>query len=70
MDIVSFHFLISLSVSKGLDMRLMDVIIAYLYESIDNDIYIKSLKDLNRPKKIIQSLIIYAQSNYNNLNMD
>ena len=41
MDTITFRFLISLAVSKGLDMRLKDVIIAYLYESIDNDIYIK-----------------------------
>ena len=41
MDAITFSFLISLVVSKGLDMCLMDVIIAYLYGSIDNDIYIK-----------------------------
>ena len=41
MDAITFCFLISLTVSKGLDMRLMDVITAYLYGSIDNDIYIK-----------------------------
>ena len=44
-DAITFRFLIRLAVSKGLDMRLMDVIIAYLYGSIDNDIHIKSLKD-------------------------
>ena len=38
------RFLISLAVSKGLDMRLMDVITAYLYGSMDNDIYIKILE--------------------------
>ena len=41
MDPITFCFLISLPVSKGLDMLLMDVIIAYLYGSIDNDIFIK-----------------------------
>ena len=40
MDAITFRFLISLTVSKELDMRFMDVIIAYLYGSIDNDIYI------------------------------
>ena len=44
MDAVTFRFLISLAVSKGLDMRLMDVITAYLYGSMDNDIYMKILK--------------------------
>ena len=41
MDAITFRFLISLAVSKGLDMHLMDVITAYLYGSIDNDIYMK-----------------------------
>ena len=41
MDAITFRFLISLAVSKGLDMRLMDVITTYLYGSIDNDIYMK-----------------------------
>ena len=41
MNAITFHFLISLAVSKGLDMCLMDVITVYLYESIDNDIYMK-----------------------------
>ena len=31
MDIITFRYLISLSVSKELDMRLMDVITTYLY---------------------------------------
>ena len=40
-NIITFHYLISLSVSEGLDMRLMDVIIAYLYGMLENDIYMK-----------------------------
>ena len=44
MDAITFHFLISLAISKGLDKRLMDVIIAYLYGSIDNEIYMKILE--------------------------
>ncbi|GJR54474.1 putative reverse transcriptase domain-containing protein [Tanacetum coccineum] len=35
------RYLINLSVSKNLEMRLMDVATAYLYGSIDNDIYMK-----------------------------
>ena len=31
MDIIIFQYLISLSVTKGINMRLMDVITAYLY---------------------------------------
>ena len=41
MDIITFRYLISPSVSKGLDMRLMDVITAYLYGLLENDIYMK-----------------------------
>ena len=41
MDAITFHFLISLAIIEGLDMRLMDVITTYLYRSMDNDIYMK-----------------------------
>ena len=44
MDAITFHFLISLVISEGLDMRLMDVITTYLYGSIDKDIYMKTPK--------------------------
>ena len=44
MDAVTFCFLISFVVSKRLDMCLMDVFTAYIYGSIDNDIYVKILK--------------------------
>ena len=50
MDSITFRFLISLVVSEGLDMRLMDVIIAYLYRSIDNDIYMKILEGFKLPE--------------------
>ena len=66
---ITFSFLISLTFFEGLDMHLTNVITIYLYESIDNDIYIKSLKDLNCLKQIIRSLIVCAQSNYNDLYM-
>ena len=41
MDKITFCFLMSLTVSEGLYILLMDVITVYLYESIDNDIYMK-----------------------------
>ena len=41
MDAITFRFLISLVVTESLDMRLMDVVTAYLYRSLDNDIYMK-----------------------------
>ena len=50
MDAITFRFLISLAVSKELDMLLMDVITSYLYGSIDNDIYMKIPKGFKLPK--------------------
>ena len=44
MDAITFRFLISLAVFEELDMRLMDVITAYLYGSIDSDIHMKILE--------------------------
>ena len=41
MDAITFRYLISLAVSKGLDMRLMDVVTAYLYESLNANVYMK-----------------------------
>ena len=47
MNAIMFKYLISLAVSKNLEMRLMDIVTAYLYGSLDSDIYMKkSLKDL------------------------
>ena len=38
MDATTFHYLIYLAVSEGLDMRLMDVVTTYLYGSIDTNV--------------------------------
>ena len=40
-DAITFRYLISLAVSKGLDMRLMDVVTTYLYGSLDDNVYMK-----------------------------
>ena len=50
MDAITFRFLISLAIFEGLDMCVMDVITAYLYGSIDNDIYIKILEGFKLPE--------------------
>ena len=50
MDVITFHFLISLVVPKGLDMHLMNVITTYLYGSMDNDIYMKILEGFKLPE--------------------
>ena len=49
MDAITFYFLISLAVLKGLDMRLMNIITVYLYGSMDNDIYMKILEGFKLP---------------------
>ena len=41
MDTITFRFLINLTVSKGLDMHIMNAIATHLYGSMDNDIYMK-----------------------------
>jgi hypothetical protein len=50
MDTITFRFLISLVITENLDMRLMDVVTAYLYESLDNDIYMKIPKGYRMPE--------------------
>ncbi|KAM1358219.1 hypothetical protein FF2_044719 [Malus domestica] len=41
MDVITFRYLISLVVSKKLDMQLMDVVTTYLYGDLDTKIYMK-----------------------------
>ena len=52
MDAITFRFLISLAVSEELDMRLMDVITAYLYGSIDSDIHMKIPEGFKLPEAV------------------
>ena len=46
MDVITFRYLISLVVSEKLSMQLMDVVIAYLYEDLDMEIYMKVTEGL------------------------
>ena len=41
MDTITFRFLISMTVSERLEIRLMDVVTAYLYSLLNFDIYMK-----------------------------
>ena len=41
MDMITFRFLISLVIFEKLEMHLMDIVTAYLYGSLDTDIYMK-----------------------------
>ena len=50
MDAITFRYLISLAVIKRLDMQLMDVVTAYLYGSLDHDIYMKIPEGYKMPE--------------------
>ena len=52
MDATTFRYLISLAVSKNLEMRLMDVVTAYLYGSLDSDIYMKIPEGFKMPEAL------------------
>ena len=57
MDMITFHFLISLVLFEKLEMRLMDIVTAYLYGSLDSDIYMKipegfKMPDACTPRKL------------------
>ena len=49
-DAITFRYLISLAVSEGLHMRLIDVITEYLYGSLDSDIYVKIHEGFKMPE--------------------
>lgn len=49
-DTITFYFLIDLTDERNLDMCLMDVIIAYLYYSLDIDVFMKLLERLKFSK--------------------
>ena len=50
MDATTFRYLIYLAVSEGLDMRLMDVVTAYLYGSLDTNVYMKIPEGFQLPE--------------------
>jgi hypothetical protein len=41
MNSITFRYLISLAIQNHLSLQLMDVMTAYLYESLDSDMFIK-----------------------------
>ncbi|KAK4406308.1 Retrovirus-related Pol polyprotein from transposon TNT 1-94 [Sesamum angolense] len=56
MDATTLRFLISLSVIEQLKMQLMDVVTAYLYGSLDTDIYMRIPEGLKMPKALKSKL--------------
>ena len=51
MSATTFRYLISLAVQNRLSMQLMDVVTAYLYGSLDSDIYMKVPDGISVPNK-------------------
>ena len=49
MDGITFRYLVSLAVRENLEIRLMDVVTAYLYGSLENDIYMKIPEGFKMP---------------------
>ncbi|CAA7046521.1 unnamed protein product [Microthlaspi erraticum] len=52
MDAITFRFLMSLAASQNLEMYLMDVVTAYLYGSLENEIYMKIPEGLKMPEDL------------------
>ena len=50
MDAITLRYLISFTVHEQLEMHLMDVVTTYLYESLDNEIYMKIPEGFAMPK--------------------
>jgi hypothetical protein len=49
-DVITLWYFISLVVREKNGIRLIDVVVAYLYESFDNDIYIKISERFSMPE--------------------
>ena len=55
-DATTLRFLISLAVAEKLQMRLMDVVTAYLYGSLDTDIYMKVPESCKSKPRVMFSI--------------
>ena len=64
MDAITFRYLISLAVFKNLEMRLLNILKAYLYGSLDNHIYMKISEGLRCLKHQVQNPKSYIRLNY------
>ena len=49
-DTITFRYLVSIAVHEKLDMRLMDVVTAYLYGNLENNIYMRIPEGFNMPE--------------------
>ena len=50
MDAITCRYLISLAVSKNLEIILIDVVTVYLYGSLDSNIYMKISEEFKMPE--------------------
>ena len=50
-DAITLRYLISLAIRENLEMRLMDVVTAYLYGTLENEIYMKVPEGLKLPER-------------------
>ena len=53
MDITTFRYLVCMAMLKGLDMHLINVVTAYLYGSLNNNIYMRILEGFQMLKQLI-----------------
>jgi hypothetical protein len=63
-DTITFRFFISLKVTKILDMRVMNVVITYLYKLIDDHIYMKITEEYKMPKEYNSKFEVFIISRY------
>jgi hypothetical protein len=61
MNGITFQYLISLVIQNHLSLKLMDVMIAYLYESLDSDIYMKVPDRIFVPNLIANRNMYYVK---------
>ena len=64
-DAITFRFLMSLAANENLEMRLMDVVTAYLYGSLDTDIYMRIPDGFKMPE--IAKVIIWVKTIWTNV---
>jgi hypothetical protein len=72
MNGITFRYLISLAIQNHISLQLMDVVTAYLYGSLDSDIYMKVPDGISIPNthanhnmycvKLVKSLYDLKQS--------
>jgi hypothetical protein len=63
---ITFRYLISLAVQNRLSMQLMDVVTAYLYGSLDSDIYMKVPDGIHVQiiRQIVTCIVSNCKSHY------